>query len=237
MGHIHPTAPVPCDSWEVSRKAIAWSQVGKEKRPSLGVCSLKELGREELGYFHWKLALVEPQFPFKCSLTNQGGSKHTSSSLRRPLIWPKCFARQGHMALFLPSPPSHQCRMTDSNLVPCLKQVAGPQPVPSSIKKAISTVGSGHRNVLLWHAESRPTQGPRLWVVWGKLALSSAVLYRHGEGLGPGLRRQEQLFFFPLGFWSKPSKRRHPSPSSCPHLQLLCPLPCHSSCSVILERW
>lgn len=144
-----------------------------------------------------------------------------------------CFARQGHMALFLPSPPSHQCRMTDSNLVPCLKRVTGPQPVPSSIKKAISTVGSGHRNVLLWRAESRPTQGPRLW---GKLALSSAVLYRHREGLGPGVFEDRSSLFFPMGFWRKPSKRRHPSPFSYPHLQLLRPLPCHCSCSVILER-
>lgn len=130
-------------------------------------------------------------------------------------------------------PPSHQCRMTDSNLVPCLKRVTGPQPVPSSIKKAISTVGSGHRNVLLWRAESRPTQGPRLW---GKLALSSAVLYRHREGLGPGVFEDRSSLFFPMGFWRKPSKRRHPSPFSYPHLQLLRPLPCHSSCSVILER-
>ena len=84
-------------------------------------------------------------------------SKHISSLPGRPLIWPECFARLGHMALFLPSPPSHQSRMTDSNLVPCLKEVAGPGPIPSSIKKPSPQLAVGTEDILVWHAESRPS--------------------------------------------------------------------------------
>lgn len=141
------------------------------------------------------------------------------------------------MALFLPSPPSHQCRMTDSNSVPCLKQVAGLQPVPSSIKKAISTVGSGHRNVSLWHAESRPTQGPRLRVVWRKLVLSSTVLYRHREELGPGVFEDRSSFYFSNGILEQAQQKTSsfslllPPSSASLSAALLC-----SFRSVILER-
>lgn len=74
-------------------------------------------------------------------------------------------------------------------------------------QKAISTVGSGTEDALLWHAESRPSLRH---AGMGQLVPSSAVLSQRGgiqELLEPGT-----AFFFPTGFGASPKRDVIPSP-------------------------
>lgn len=137
------------------------------------------------------------------------------------------------MALYLLPLLLNQSQMTDSNLVPCLKRVAGPRPIPSSIKKPSPQLAVGTEDVLLWHAENKPS-------------LRHAGIERHRESLPyhqpycPSTVGkdwvQEPLkpmtAFFDNGLWSKPKETRQPL--AHPHLQLVHPPPCHSPRSVIL---
>lgn len=95
-------------------------------------------------------------------------------------------------------------------------------------QKAISTVGSGTEDALLWHAESRPS--PR-HAGMGQLVPSSAVLSQHRGIQAPSKPGTAFFFlfsfFFSNGIWSQPKERRHPF--AYPHLQLLWPPPCHVS--------
>lgn len=100
-------------------------------------------------------------------------------------------------------------------------------------QKAISTVGSGTEDALLWHAESRPSLRH---AGMGQLVPSSALLsQRRGiqELSEPGTAFFFFLFcHFSNEIWSQPQKReRHPF--THPHLQLLCPPPCHVSVALI----
>lgn len=95
-------------------------------------------------------------------------------------------------------------------------------------QKAISTVGSGTEDALLWHAESRPSLRH---VGMGQLVPSSAVLSQRCEIQEPS-EPGTAFFSFSNGIWSQPKERRHPS--THPHLQLLCPPPpCHVSLALI----
>lgn len=90
-------------------------------------------------------------------------------------------------------------------------------------QKAISTVGSGTEDAFLWHAESRPSLRH---TGMGQLVQSSAVLSRCG-GIQEPSEPGTAIFSFSKGIWGQPKERCHPF--THPHLQLLCPPPCHVS--------
>lgn len=90
-------------------------------------------------------------------------------------------------------------------------------------QKAISTVGSGTEDALLWHAESRPSLRH---AGMGQLVPSSAVSSQRG-GIQEPSEPGTAFLFFSNGIWSQPKERHHPF--AHPHLQLLCPPPCHVS--------
>lgn len=76
-------------------------------------------------------------------------------------------------------------------------------------QKAISTVGSGTEDALLWHAESRPSLRH---AGMGQLVPSSAVLSRRGGIQEPSEPGTAFFSLFPMGFGGSPKRDVIPSP-------------------------